>query len=494
MHKVWSLFGFVSLLLSLQASSSLAADLNVNGTGKAAITADISLTRSSSFQDAKRNAVLNAIKKVNGIDAGTDPKILGMLDAIAEQVGNEYVSDQSTSRDASNNFVTSIKLKLDDKEFRKLISDHGIAVKTANSFPILIVMDEFFTTPTDSAKPLREVVEYFSDKSSHAKQDQSSSASSSDNSSLNAHKEISVHAYDNSASAAGHANLSAQSQSQSANSSSSSSESAQNDVQSYRKAVEYQPQNLGPSEQSFTYEALLREAASYDLNVLDNSLFRSKYFTGKPMTLQEITNGNELAKYVKAAFEVAKADYFMAGTTIIYDLGKNSSSGMFACDGVVSIKAYSTTDGKVLAADARTESASGSSPDQCRVNVANKLATFTASVLGRDISEYWKNRNMYGRQYSIQFISLNGQFNFQSKKGVTKIISALNGVKEVPQKRSDDAKQIEYSVQYVGETPIGDALGDIVSSSELGKTFPNFDVSTSGSVVRVCLDGSCPKN
>ncbi len=493
----------ISAIAVLCSVASQAQDLIVNGTGKAPITANIALTRETSLNDAKRNAVLNAVKKINGPEAANDPKIMAVLDDIAQQVGKEFIFDQSTSRDAGNNFITNIKLKLNDKDFRKLISDHGVAVKTANTYPILIVMDEYFTTPTDSQKPLREVVEMFSDKSERVKASQSASESATDSTDLRYSGKASVNASASGRNASASAQYSAnvnveekaslQKNSQSASASAASLDAAKNDIQSYKKVVEYQPQNTSASSQSYTYEALLREAASYDLNVLDNSQFRSKYFTGKPLTLLELTNGSALADYVKRAFEEAKADYFMAGTTIIYDLGKNATSGLYACDGVVSLKAFSTTDSKILAADARTESASGNSADQCRVNVANKLAIFTAGVLGHQIGEYWKNRNMYGTQLTIQLISLEGKLNFKAKIGFGKAINKLQGVKEVPKQRSSDARQIEYSLQYSGETPIGDAIGELISNSEDFKGYPNFDVATIGSTVRICLEGSCPK-
>lgn len=493
------------------ATFSQAADLMVNGQGRSPITADIAVTRQSSLQAAKRDAVLAAIKKINGPSAADDPKVIGVLDAITQQIGDEFIFDQSTSRDAANNFVTVLKLKLDDKDFRKLVSDQGIALKTANNYPILVVMDEYFTAPTDGQKPLSEVVEMFSDKSSHLKQsdassdaaNSSSSSSANSSASVSGQRSASASYYDGGYAAAnGQASIDAHgqqhsSQSDTASSNSSSAHSVdegQNDIQSYKKVVQYQPQNVGPSEQSYTYEAILREAASYDLNMIDNSLFRSKYFTGKPLTLQELTNGSDLARYVAAAHDDAKADFFMAGTSIIYDRGKDAATGQSVCDGVVTLKAYATTDGKILATDARTESASGNSSDQCRVNVANKLAVFTGSVLGSQISEYWKNRNMYGRQYTIQMVSLLGQLNFQTKHNFGKLMNDLKGVKDLPVKRGDDAKQVEYSVQYNGETPIGDAIGELVSNSPAFKAYPNFDVNTKGDKIRICLEAACPAN
>lgn len=500
-------------------SPALASELSINGEGAAPITADIALTRESSQLAAKRDAVFAAIRKINGPQAGDDPKVKAALDEIAKQVGNDSIRDVSTRRDAANNFVTSLKLVMDDKVFRKLLGDAGIAIKTANSYPILMVMDEYFTTPTDSSKPLREVVEFFSDKSAHHVENVQADASSSSSSSsaershssaqgaanVNAARSVNVHEY-GVGSAQGRAHVSESANYNESSASASASKSAaqessslthnidagQKDVQSYKKLVEYQPQQTTPSERSYTYEAVVREAASYDLNVLDNSLFRSRYFTGKPLTLQELQAGPELARYVAAARDEMKADYFLMGSTIIYDLGKDPATGVARCDGVVTLKTFSTADSKVLASDARSESASGNSPDQCRVNVANKLAGFTGNVVATQIAEYWKNRNMYGQQYAVKMVSLLGQLNFQTKRNFGKTLEQLKGVKELPVQRKNDNKEVEFSLQYSGEVPIADAIGELMASSPAFTAYPNFDVATSGTNVRICLEASCP--
>lgn len=513
-------------LLCLAATPALAVELIIQGEGAAPITADIALTRESSQLAAKKNAVLAAIRKINGATAGDDPKVMAALEEIVRQVGNESIRDISTRRDAGNNFVTALKLVMDDKDFRKLVSDAGIGVKTANSYPVLVVMDEYFTTPTDTAKPLREVVEFFSDKSTHHKEDlaatasasasasasesaaQRSQASTSGASSASANERAYVNTYNGMGSASGqyaansrHASAASSASASASESQSQSAESAslnhsidagQKDVQSYRKLVEYQPQQTTPSDRSYTYEAILREAASYDLNILDNSLFRSRYFTGKPLTLQELQAGPELARYVQAARDELQADYFMMGSTIIYDLGKDPATGASRCDGVVTLKAFSTAESKVLATDARSESASGNSPDQCRINVANKLAVFTGSVVSTQIAEYWKNRNMYGQQYSVKLISLLGQLGFQPKNNFRKVLEQVKGVKEVPVQRKSGNAELEYSLQYGGDTPIADAIGELIAANPAFGAYPNFDVSTNGTTVRVCLESSCP--
>lgn len=508
----------LAALMACATAPTLAAELVVQGEGAAPISVDIALTRESSQMAAKKNAVLAAIRKVNGATAGDDPKVMAALEEIVRQVGNESIRDISTRRDAGNNFITTLKLVIDDKEFRKLVSDAGIGVKTANSYPVLVVMDEYFTTPTDPGKPLREVVEYFSDKSTHHKESlaatasASASASASERSSTSASGAASasanerayVNTYNGSVAASGQyaANRSfsnsaasaSASQSQSAESASlnHSIDAGQKDVQSFRKLVEYQPQQTTPSDRSYTYEAILREAASYDLNILDNSLFRSRYFTGKPLTLQELQSSPEFARYVQAARDEMQADYFMMGSTIIYDLGKDPATGVSRCDGVVTLKAFSTAESKVLATDARSESASGNSPDQCRVNVANKLAVFTGSVISTQIAEYWKNRNMYGQQYSVRLVSLLGQLGFQPKNNFRKVLEQVKGVKEMPVQRKSSNAEVEYSLQYGGETPIADAIGELLAANPAFAAFPNFDVSTNGTNVRICLESSCP--
>jgi hypothetical protein len=486
----------LALALACSSVSAWAADLIVSGVGDAPIGADSALTRDASLQAAKRDAVIAAVKRINGPAAINDPKVMVAVDALVRQIGDEYISDVSTRRDAANHFVTTLKLKLDDKAFRKLVSDEGVAVKTGNSYPILMVMDEYFTVPTDHAKPLREVVDYFSDKSAHNKVDSADRQSSSSSSDEYAHSRASVRASDyyGSARASGTRSYAASSAQSASSSSSLHVDEGQNDIQSFHKVVEYQPQHVGPSNRSYTYEAILREAASYDLNVLDNSVFRSRYFTGKPLTLQELMNGPELARYVTAARNDAHADYFLAGTTIIYDLGTDASTGLSTCDGVVSLKAFSTADSKVLTADARSESASGRSPDQCRVNVANKLAAFTSSVVGSQIGEYWKNRNMYGQQYSVQMVSLLGRLNFQTKNRFRQSLEQLRGVKDAPVQRQNDSRQVEYSLQYSGDKPIADAIGELISTNPGFSAYPSFDVITKGNIVRICLESSCPAN
>ena len=81
------------------------------------------------------------------------------------------------------------------------------------------------------------------------------------------------------------------------------------------------------------YNAFVGQFQAYDLRILDNSIFRSKYFNNKPLTIEQMSDGGSLARYVACAKVEAEADFFMAGTSNITDQGKNPHTGDNRRDG-----------------------------------------------------------------------------------------------------------------------------------------------------------------
>lgn len=507
-------------------NAALAETLMVSGIGKAPITQDAALTRTESLQSAKRDAVVQLINKLNGPRSADDPAIQAKLDLVAKQIGDEFILDQSTNRDAANNLVTTLKLQIDDLQVRSLISDLGIAQTTARNYPILILMDEFFTTPTDSTKPLREVVEYSSDKSAvyDEKAHDDASASSNSESSQKSDERVSAAAaysadaqvqasrnteingyygsgneqvgVNASASAAGKARYDGATKSESSNTEAASeSRSAgheisaeQKDVQTFKKLVEYQPRNVGPDKQNYTLQALLRQTARYDLATRDSDLFRSKYFTGKPLTIDEMTNSSELSRFTAAARD-EQADYLMVGNTIILDNGKSPATGQFVCDGLLSLKTFSTEDGSTIAAEARSESASGNTPDQCRVNVANKMGNYAVGVVGHAISEYWKKRETYGREYSVVLRSLMGNLNENSKDAFSEALESMQGINSKVIERRSTRNELEVSLTYKGEKSLSRAIGAALKTQAV---FSQSGRKVDGTKIVICLEGQCP--
>ena len=257
----------------------------------------------------------------------------------------------------------------------------------------------------------------------------------------------------------------------------------------FRKLVEYQPQGGTPEKNNYTYAAIVREASKFDLNLIDSDLFRSKYFTGKPLTMEEIQNSSELSRYVAAARD-NKADYFMVGNTVIINNGQSTATGTFICDGLVVLKAYSTEDGSVLATNARSESASGNSPDQCRANVANKLAGFVGTTLGSTIQNYWRQREEYGREYNIRLISLLGNLSDDSKDAFAEALEKMDGVKSKVIDRKSTRTEYEVALTYKGDKSITREIG---SALKKVAAFKSAGRSSDGTTIKVCLEGPCPE-
>jgi len=330
-----------------------------------------------------------AIRKLIGPSAANDPKIKEAIENILPQIDDSKIIRHNASRDGENNYVLPITIRIDDLEFRQLLQTEGIAPTADRTSKVLALMDEYHTTPTDMQKPLKEVIEYSHDKTatSEASLSAASGASSETKaasrearaSSANyaAKAQYGAHAsgygYSAGGSASGQVAASGAQRSQSAaDYSDKSSKSARLDAKSFdqqknvvnfKKLVEYQPRNVGPSKSNATYNELLNMAGQYDLNFMNSTVFRSKYFPNKAVTLDDLANGPELDKYVQQARKEG-AEYFMMGNAIMRDLGQNQ------CDGDVSIAAYSVDDNTSLTATTHNESARGTSPDDCRVTLA----------------------------------------------------------------------------------------------------------------------------
>jgi len=112
-----------------------ASELVVSGIGKVTVGEDFGVTRSEAMQNAKRAAVLEAVKKMIGPTSANDPKVQQAVDQIVVQIGDDKIAEKQDSREGKSVFVTKITLRMDEQEFRKQIQDYGIASTTARLFP-----------------------------------------------------------------------------------------------------------------------------------------------------------------------------------------------------------------------------------------------------------------------------------------------------------------------------------------------------------------------
>jgi hypothetical protein len=464
------------------------AQITVVGVGKVPIGTDISLSRDQSFEAAKQNAVANAIDNKLGANTAEDPAVQDKLASITQQVTDDMVVNQDSNRDGSNNYVTTVTLQMDEAFFTELIQNAGIAnsgnaSSTANQYRVLAIMDEYFTTPTDQQeqKPLKEVVNYHSDQSSSSDFKANFKAHNADQ------ENGSLYANDGGG-AAIRDSLNGASSASAAGSASGSDQKT--DVVDYNSLIEYQPKNVGPADQNFTYAQIVEVAQQFDLTIVDNSVIKSQYFRGKPMSLNQLQNAGTWFDYIdKAAKASAKADYVMLGNSIIVDNGRNAETGECECDGMVTVNTFSTRGGESIGTDIQTESAFGNSPDQCRAAVAKKMGEIVGSNVSHRIANYAKLREMYGQAFNVELDSLRGHLTGRIADTFLDALDAMPGRQGRVVERGRDKNSIQVTVTYKGDKGF---TRDFNTATANMAVFSNMDSTTSGNNIRFCLEGTCP--
>lgn len=558
---------FAAILLS--ATQARADDFTVRGLGSApAKGKDTQSIRANATKEAKRRATIAAINRVLGADAASRPDVARKVDDIIGQISDSQIVDTS-SQTVDGQFQVTVSLALDDKVFRKLLSDNGVAINTdiVRSNSILAVMDEYWTKKTDYHAPLEDLTEYshqvgdsFSDMSTSGSKQRSASAAAAHSQSDAAGAQSSYSAasgkFDNGLSARNRSSQSAQMQgsgsasgqmsgytpdgaaslsgsqrgqfsagarqsdsssldahsrgqfaavnanaaafhaSSSASSASASSASASafdnhnvhsedHDNTAYRHLITYQPPSAQLRNSQATYDALTSEMQGYDLKVLDNDVFRSRFFGDHPVTFNDLTATAGLDRYVNFARTDAKADYLMVGAAVIVDEDRSPTTGEEVCQGVLTLKAYSTSNSEIIASGTISERASGASIDSCAANASRKIAESAGRLIGAQIQEFWKARTMYGQQIVLTLkgasipLMVHAQFSHALK--------SLPGV-ESSVERAASPQELEYVVSYKG----ADGL-DIALASALGANpaFANLAEGTSnGGELTMCL-GPC---
>ncbi|MBL0276416.1 MAG: hypothetical protein IPQ24_10040 [Anaeromyxobacter sp.] len=514
----------LTVLLGAVPGAAGAKELQVIGRAAVAIGASTAAdVKAAATRQARASALAAAVDKVLGPSASRDPKVAGKLGEALDQIQEGQFVDTRSSA-AAGTYEMTVTLVVDDKEFRTLLSDLGIAVNTAavRGFSILAVMDEFLTTPRDLKAPLEELEIFRSEVGQSAHDRSKASASSSASSASASASQTQVDAttasstrvagaYDTgldargqggavtghdrgsmSAAASERASLKGSDARSSARSASASQASRsandvaseQHDNQFHMKLVKYQPQGGSPEKTSQTYNALMGQLQDYDLRVLDNDVFRSKHLKDKPLTIQELQGGAELARYVAFAKAEANADFFLVGTTIVVDAGKNENTGDLECTGLVSLKTFSTVDGESIASETFSEASSGRNINDCAANLARKLAAIGGPVIGAKVQDYWKRRATYGREYLVTLLGTS--LPLMVKSAFTKGVKAVPGV-EGDTQRAASATRLQVVVTYKGSDPLDQA---VASSLSANPAFEQLDSRTDGNQVTLCL-GPC---
>lgn len=493
-------FSFIlSMILFITASQLWAVEIKVQGTGKASITGfdievvrlvqdakannashknqseakrdkqirqaikqadkrkeqDVALSSSvriSVVKEAQQSAIQNALNilldRTLGVGASKDANVRNKIDDIVSQE-DVYVLDKQFTGDIQNNdYVAKVSLTIDETAFRELVSDMGIALNTQKirQSAILVVMDEFFAEPSHmKPAPTKEITTSASTR--EQKNVQTAAVYGADKNIALAYGQF--------------------------------SDLSTKDSEFYQRIVEYATAYPVAENLNYTQPALINAFTTYDIRSLDNDIFKSKFFKGKTITADKLSNSEELSKYVDFARTQAKADFFAIGVSYITDDGKNTNTGRNMASGNVFVKIYSTQDGEVIASGSLSEIAAGNSADGARVNVANKIGNELGEVLSKKIQDYWKKRSMYGQEYIIDVI---GKFLPMERIALNKVISQTEGVEQSKLRVADDA-HCEYTVNYNGEDSIADAIFMNLAESHLADKFSKYDYKVSGNHV-----------
>jgi hypothetical protein len=506
----------IGAVATLMASgSTLAAEFKARGVAQISTAGkkDPRMIRAQAMAAAKREAVIYAINKVLGPGSTNRPEVAAQIDGIIAQIGDDAIVD-SSNQSFKGVYEQGLTLSLDEASFRRLLVDTGVGnYASFRASSILVVMDEYVTTPRDLQAPLSDLTIYrqregesgsLRARSSEAAQSSSgykASAASSSNGAVSNVNHASGAAQDGyggagaynqgSATRAAYGERSAGSVSavtsdRYAQSDSLDIKAERHDNVDYVHLVKYQPRSKAPSQVSLTYNAMKGSLQNYNLRVLDNDVFRSRYFGRKAITLDDMTKSAELAKYVTFARNDAKADYFMAGAVVLVDAGRNPNTGEMSCSGVFSFKTYSTSTSEDIAADTVSETASGMNADACSANLAQKLAVVAGEVAGPRIQTYFKNNATYGGQTIVTLTG--GTLSTTARAAFLRGVKATPGVQRVDARVSSDS-QLELVVAYNGEDPLDLALAGSLSSDS---QFSRLGSRTSPGTVLMCLNGPCP--
>lgn len=407
--------------------------------------------RSAVVTVARERADLDAmnilIKRTLGVDALNNSEIKSKLSELCSQV-NTFANKTYTGEVIDNNYVAKVKMTVDDAEFRELVSDLGIAINTAQvrSHSIMIVMDEFFTAPSDMHSNVltKEVTTYDYKYNEKDKETTKASAKYSD-------YEKSSAGYSGYYGSAGVKSVS--------NTNSNMNygnyiDYSKNENEFFQNIKEYAPRKPVAQNINLTKPQLIKAFNRSDIRSIDEQMFKSKYFKGKPISSDQLQNSEELVKYVKFAQEEAKADYFAIGVSYITDRGINESTGMRAADGVVYMIIYSTQDGSVIASGEYHDSALGNTADSARSAVANKIGLGLGDELSKQIQKYYNKRNMYGNEYIVE---IKGNFLPIERININKTLKNTEGIDNVTIRSFDNTK-VEYALNYKGQEPVGDCI------------------------------------
>lgn len=513
-------------------SAAWAEELRATGKSSVRITGEEIDAYKRARRNAMRDAVLELVVKVVGPSAREDEVVRSNLDTLADQLGDYFDDEEVDTIDEK--VEVRLVARIDATELRSLIREQGIAGSqvAAAATKIMVMIDDYLTVPTDFQTPA-EVITEFSSKKKSSFSDQSlkaaSSVSASDSKasfnqnvdarsaratsvranesasvasgarvtgqggSISASEAASVNrsgSIDSASASSLKAKTSASAQSSSFDKSSAidrkNVRAASSDEVSFRNVVRYQVPDKKPSSARRVETAVLTKLGEESIQTRSSDIFRSSYFKGKNLTVDELASGKQLASFIAAASSDKNldADYMMFGTATIVDLGKDPRTGQHQCGGMLNIRAYHAKTSRNLTSGTANETAVAMSPDNCAQELADRLAAEAAPTVARILLRDFKEAQMFGSQYDL--IVVGSTLGLRVSRAISSILSDLKV--ENPLKKEDTGQKVEYSIMYKGQGPLDEEFAFRLME-KLGIPDANEPQrKVEGSRVVICLD------
>jgi hypothetical protein len=258
------------------------------------------------------------------------------------------------------------------------------------------------------------------------------------------------------------------------------------DEVTFSNVIKYQVPDKKPTSARKVETALLTKLQEESIQTRTSDIFRSNYFKGKNLSVDELASGKELGRFISAAASDKNldADYMMFGTATIMDLGRDERTGQVQCGGMLNVRAYHVRTSRNLTSGEANEIAVAPSLDNCAQEVARKLADEAAPIVARLLLKDFKEAQMFGSQYDL--IVVGSSVGLRVSRAITALLEEMKV--EDPLKKEDTGQRVVYSIMYKGNQPLDEEVTARLME-KLGIADNNEPKrKVDGSTVTICLD------
>lgn len=496
---------------AVAATSVIAQDATVSGSGSAQVTRDVESVRSLAEAAAKRDLVRSLSRQILGAERArglTDE----VVDSLATQIRSEMITGRSSERIGQTYRIT-LTAQIDRRWFQGQLSDFG--VRSSLDFAggdeqlIAVMIDEAIGVAPDHSQPAEIVTEYdrdrgasYSDQSTLAYSDRARSAdSSAAAASSSSNGSFAVGYSDGYGSAAARGNARS-SDAYAARRDSASSrntslidrtdvEASEHDVQRFRQRITYQSAATSQTGQA-AMTALKDGLRDYDISTSDAAVLMAGFAPGPMPSFEDLSSGQRLDEFFSYA-RGRSTPFVLSGLLEINHGGRHAATGEATCTGEFTARVYDTNSGRELGIGSAEQTITGANTSDCENQVTALLARRVADEVGPDVQRAWRDVAQ-DRAEALEVVSGPADWTLTvrgSELGMAAQADLMDALAAVPgidshAFLSQSANQLDLQVRYSGSEPLNLALYRRLRSSP---AFANMDTEMTPGRLMVCQSG-----